>query len=588
MLPTLKKLSLVFVLCFFIVISFVFSQNPNEISNGNFSIEITRMTSPDEIGGSRPRPGYRFIVMETSFTSKSPGSVALYDTDFYFSYDNMEYIANVDLMSQLESQYPGKKRPYRNIIGQPRLEIPIGEPTPTLQGLFLAFEIPSNISPILFGFRPRNNPPVIATLELQVSDTLTDKGFEIVFLITEMNGIMIVTLTPPLVETPTLTPSITPTPTLTPSITPTPTLTPLTPSVTPTFVPILNTVGIPNQMPTQLSPLDTAVINSDLLLYFNYISTWKQFSDWTAPNGQEYLILQGTVANYGDNNVTLFDTDFTISLNVNGQLIEVLPNQRLMDKIKTTNQSSENYPSPSWYAINQFVVNPNTTSGIFIAYEVPENTLRFTLNFRFSNGSSSPMEILMVNAEDGSSMGIKIDNIDLDGLRFTLDSVNSTGDFIRNNESLTRFDGCANSDPADFRYERQEVEQYTVIKSTDLLIQPIRITNNQTDIGVGITGVVGPVLANLSATQRFQDTVVEQLGRFRYFSGEQRQEIESETIEVSISVPARTAKVYSVTEENVIISFDAVIWLDGIGEVVYQFEIPGIQINYQIQDAPCP
>jgi hypothetical protein len=537
----------------------------------------------------------------------------------------MEYIANVNLMSQLESQYPGKKRPYRNIIGQPRLEIPIGEPTPTLQGLFLAFEIPSNISPILFGFRPRNNPPVIATLELQVSDTLTDKGFEIVFLITEMNGIMIVTLTPPLVETPTLTPSITPTPTLTPSITPTPTLTPsitptptltpsitptptltpsitptptltpsitptptLTPSVTPTFVPILNTVGIPNQMPTQLSPLDTAVINSDLLLYFNYISTWKQFSDWTAPNGQEYLILQGTVANYGDNNVTLFDTDFTISLNVNGQLIEVLPNQRLMDKIKTTNQSSENYPSPSWYAINQFVVNPNTTSGIFIAYEVPENTLRFTLNFRFSNGSPSPMEILMVNAEDGSSMGIKIDNIDLDGLRFTRDSVNSTGDFIRNNESLIRFDGCANSDPADFRYERQEVEQYTVIKSTDLLIQPIRITNNQTDIGVGITGVVGPVLANLSATQRFQDTVVEQLGRFRYFSGEQRQEIESEMIEVSISVPARTAKVYSVTEENVIISFDAVIWLDGIGEVVYQFEIPGIQINYQIQDAPCP
>ena len=194
-----------------------------------------------------------------------------------------------------------------------------------------------------------------------------------------------------------VTPSAIPTFTSTPTDTPFPTNTP---------------ISSPTPLPEQLNIMpdynvnDVVVIAGAYVFQIMGVEIGDQIGDRTPTEGKQFLIFDGILYNYSDNEQSFFRTAFDI---VHSDLDNILPNVERMEDLQESDSaySEIGFPGRSVVRLNVLNIPAHQWQSTFLVYEVPLDITEFSIDFS-PNNTSPPSSIGLWLIEDTETNEIEI------------------------------------------------------------------------------------------------------------------------------------------------------------------------------------
>lgn len=183
----------------------------------------------------------------------------------------------------------------------------------------------------------------------------------------------------PLRSTPISTVPPTPTQTLTPTATTPPTLTPIP--------------AVLGETPTSFADHEIAIINDRYVLQLLKVEFLREVEGLTLPEGKLYMVLQGYLYNYADQEQEFHDTDFRATFDENNR--EIMPDPNLMHKIQAAYYPSADYPDRNRVGYRNFIVPAKTSREIILAYEVPNTLYQMDLEFTPKGQTGSTLGVFI-------------------------------------------------------------------------------------------------------------------------------------------------------------------------------------------------
>jgi hypothetical protein len=151
-----------------------------------------------------------------------------------------------------------------------------------------------------------------------------------------------------------------------------------TPTLTPTRTPVPEFVGV---RPQTFGVNDYSVMVGDIRFQVADSRRLERAGNSKPNTGQQYLLVEGYVYNYGDPTITLHDIDFDLIFAAGEEIVSRVPDTGLLDAFKNSERPNLVYPDRNIPLYPDYHVSSGMIRPIALIYEVPLDVNQIRIAF---------------------------------------------------------------------------------------------------------------------------------------------------------------------------------------------------------------